>query len=209
MTKYLHPDRETAIKYVIAAFILYVLDYLIPVLGFISIILLFLGIKPFMHDENNHFKVAYKSLKKMTVAYVIMKLAVFVPETGLFKASTSTVVRLIAMGIATIYFIYVTHYFTEGILLDAKTAKINFVKLGLNTPWILMGVFVMAHFVCAVTFKQPIPSITVVIYALCILLHQAVSSLPKSISGQHENGATLKRGPVFIYLSKEYYIGRP
>ena len=178
MTKYLHPDRDPAIKYVIAAFILYVLDYLIPVLGFISIILLFLGIKPFMHDENNHFKVAYKSLKKMTVAYIIMKLAVFVPETGLFKASTSTVVRLIAMGIATIYFIYVTHYFTEGILLDAKTAKINFVKLGLNTPWILMGVFVMAHFVCAVTFKQPIPSITVVITFMlcvyyCIKLYQA------------------------------------
>lgn len=167
--KYLHPDKKLAIKYVIAAFVLYVLDYLIPLLGFISLILLFLGIKPFIHDQNNHFKVAYKSLKKMAVAYLVMKLAAFIPETGLFVASTSTVVRLIAMGIATIYFIYVTHYFTEGVLLDAKTAKINFVKLGLNTPWILFGLFIMAHFVCAVTFKQPIPSITIVFcFMLCI-----------------------------------------
>lgn len=176
--KYLHPDKNLAIKYIIAAFLLYILDYLIPILGFISIILLFLGIKPFIHDENNHFKLAYKSLKKLTVAYIIMKLSVFVPETGLFKASTSTVVRLIAMGVATIYFIYVTHYFTEGILLDAKKAKINFVKLGLNTPWIFVGVMVMVHYICAVTFKSPIPSITVVIAFLlcvyyCIKLYQA------------------------------------
>lgn len=167
--KYLHPDRELAIKYVIVAFLLYILDYLIPILGFISIALLFIGIKPFIHDENNHFKLAYKSLKKLTVAYVIMKLAMFVPETGLFTTSTSTIVRLIAMGIATIYFIYVTHYFTEGVLLDAKKAKINFVKLGLNTPWIFMGVLVMLHFICAVTFRQPIPSITVVLtFMFCI-----------------------------------------
>ena len=176
--KYLHPDKKLSIKYVIAAFLLYVLDYLIPLLGFISLILLFLGIKPFIHDQNNHFKVAYKSLKKMTVAYIIMRLAVFVPETGMFVISTSSVVHLIAMGIATIYFIYVTHYFTEGVLLDAKTAKINFVKLGLNTPWILFGVFIMAHFVCAVTFKQPIPNITIVFTFMlciyyCIKLYQA------------------------------------
>ena len=62
--KYLHPDKNLAIKYVIAAFLLYILDYLIPMLGLISIILLFIGIKPFMNDENNHFKTAYKSLKK-------------------------------------------------------------------------------------------------------------------------------------------------
>lgn len=167
--KYLHPDKELAIKYVIAAFILYILDYLIPFLGFISIILLFLGIKPFIHEQNNHFKFSYKSFKKLAVAYIIMRIATFIPNTALFVVSTSTVVYLIAMGIATIYFIYVTHYFTEGILLDAKTAKINFVKLGLNTPWILLGVFIMAHFVCAVTFKQPIPSITIVFsFMLCI-----------------------------------------
>lgn len=176
--KYLHPDRELAIKYVVAAFVLYILDYFIPFLGLLALILLFPGIKVFIHDQNNHFKLAYKSLKKMTIAYIIMKLAVFVPETGLFKASTSTVIRLIAMGIATIYYIYVTHYFTEGILLDAKTAKINFVKLGLNTPWILFGVFVMAHFVCTVTFRQPIPSITAVLcfmlcFFYCIKLYQA------------------------------------
>ena len=134
--KYLHPDKNLAVKYVIAAFLLYILDYLIPMLGLISIILLFIGIRAFQNDENNHFKTAYKSLKKMTAAYAVLRLSVFVPETGMFAISTSTVVGLIAMGISTIYFIYMTHYFTEGVLLDAKRAKVNFTKLGLNTPWI-------------------------------------------------------------------------
>lgn len=62
--KYLHPDKNLAVKYVIAAFLLYILDYLIPMLGLISIILLFIGIRAFQNDENNHFKTAYKSLKK-------------------------------------------------------------------------------------------------------------------------------------------------
>ena len=53
--KYLHPDKNLAVKYVIAAFLLYILDYLIPMLGLISIILLFIGIRAFQNDENNHF----------------------------------------------------------------------------------------------------------------------------------------------------------
>lgn len=176
--KYIHPDKALAIKYVIAAFMLYILDYLIPFLGLISLVLLFPGIKQFLNDENNHFKAAYKSLKKMTVAYAIMRLARLVPETGLFKVSTPTIVIYLAMGIGTIYFIYVTHYFTEGILLEAKKIKVNYVKLGLNTPWILLGVFVMVHFVCTVTFRQPIPSITCVLALMiclyyCIKLYQA------------------------------------
>ena len=106
--KYLHPDKNLAVKYVIAAFLLYILDYLLPMSGLISIILLFIGIRAFQNDENNHFKTAYKSLKKMTVAYAVLRLSVFVPETGMFAISTSTVVGLIAMGISTIYFIYMT-----------------------------------------------------------------------------------------------------
>ena len=145
--KYLHPDKNLAVKYVIAAFLLYILDYLIPMLGLISIILLFIGIRAFQNDENNHFKTAYKSLKKMTVAYAVLRLSVFVPETGMFAISTSTVVGLIAMGISTIYFIYMTHYFTEGVLLDAKRAKVNFTKLGLNTPWIFLGAMSMVHYI--------------------------------------------------------------
>ena len=178
--KYLHPDKKLAVKYIIAALILYILDYLIPMLGVISIVLLFIGIKPFIHDENNHFKAAYKSLKKMTAAYVVLRLSVFIPETGLFAIPTSTVVGLIAMGISTIYFIYVTHYFTEGVLLDAKKAKVNFAKLGLNTPWIFLGAMAMVHYICVVTFsKKLIPSITVMAtFIFCLYysvkLYQAV-----------------------------------
>lgn len=177
--KYLHPDKKLAIKYVIAAFVLYVMDYLIPYLGFISLILLFLGVKPFMHEHNNHFKIAYKSFKKMSVAYVIMVLSAFIPEIGLFTAtSVSNLVHLVALGISTIYFIYLTHYFTEGILLDAKTAKVNYVKLGLNTPWILFGLFIMANFICTVSFKAPIPTLTVACSIMlciyyCMKLYQA------------------------------------
>ena len=181
--KYLHPDKNLAIKYVIAAFLLYILDYLIPMLGLISIILLFIGIKPFMNDENNHFKTAYKSLKKMTVAYAVLRLSVFVPESGLFVISTSTVVGLLGMGISTIYYIYMTHYFTEGILLDAKKAKVNFTKLGLNTPWIFLGAMSMIHYICVVTFsKKLIPSITVMeTFIFCLYysvhLYQAVAKV--------------------------------
>lgn len=181
--KYLHPDKNLAIKYVIAAFLLYILDYLIPMLGLISIILLFIGIKPFMNDENNHFKAAYKSLKKMTVAYAVLRLSVFVPESGLFVISTSTVVGLLGMGISTIYYIYMTHYFTEGILLDAKKAKVNFTKLGLNTPWIFLGAMSMVHYICVVTFsKKLIPSITVMVtFIFCLYysvkLYQAVAKV--------------------------------
>lgn len=176
--KFLHPDKKLAIKYVIAAFILFILDYLIPVFGFISVALLFLGIKPFIHEQNNHFRISYKSLKKMTAAYLIMKFAAFAPQIGHFTSHAFTVVQLIAMGVSAIYYIYMTHYFTEGVLLDAKVSKINYVKLGLNTPWILLGLFVMAHFICAVTFRQPIPSITVILsFLMCayygIKLYQA------------------------------------
>lgn len=184
---FLHPDRQLAVKYVIAAFFLFIFDYFIPYIGIISLVLLFLGIPVFMHEQNNHFKTARKSLIKMSVFYIIMRLSVLVPETGAFQISTSSVVRLIAMGISTIYYIYTTHYFTEGILLDAKTAKINFVKLGLNTPWIMLGVFVMLHFICVVTFRQPLPSITAVLSLVmcvyyCIKLYNAfpkVYGMPK------------------------------
>ena len=179
--KYLHPDKNLAVKYVIAAFLLYILDYLIPMLGLISIILLFIGIRAFQNDENNHFKTAYKSLKKMTIAYAVLRLSVFVPETGMFAISTSTVVGLMAMGISTIYFIYMTHYFTEGVLLDAKRAKVNFTKLGLNTPWIFLGAMSMVHYICVVTFsKKLIPSITVMVtFIFCLYysvkLYQAIT----------------------------------
>ena len=150
--KYLHPDKYLAVKYVIAAFLLYILDYLIPMLGLISIILLFIGLRAFQNDENNHFAI-----------------------------STSTVVGLIAMGISTIYFIYMTHYFTEGVLLDAKKAKVNFTKLGLNTPWIFLGAMSMIHYICVVTFsKKLIPSITVMVtFIFCLYysvkLYQAIT----------------------------------
>lgn len=51
--KYLHPDKDLAIKYVIAAFALYIIDYLIPFTGLVSVILMLLGVKVFIHDENN------------------------------------------------------------------------------------------------------------------------------------------------------------
>lgn len=166
--KYLHPDKDLAIKYVIVAFALYIIDYLIPFTGLVSVILMLLGVKVFIHDENNHFKTAYKSVKKLTVFYVLMVLASFVPELGIFIIPTKTAVRFVSMGITTIYYIYTTHYFTEGVMLDAKKAKINFVKLGLNTPWILLGIIMVVRFLCAVKLKQPIPGIaTAIAFILC------------------------------------------
>lgn len=182
--KYLHPDKALAIKYIIAAFELFILDYLIPYTGLVSIILLLLGVKVFIHNENNHFRTAYKSVKKLTVFYIIMVLASFVPELGIFVIPTKTAVRFVAMGIATIYYIYTTHYFTEGVMLDAKKAKINFVKLGLNTPWIFLGIIMVLRFLCAVKVKQPVPGIVTAIAFLlcgyyCVMLYHAYEKVYK------------------------------
>ena len=64
---------------------------------------------------------------------------------------------------------------------DAKKAKVNFTKLGLNTPWIFLGAMSMIHYICVVTFsKKLIPSITVMVtFIFCLYysvkLYQAIT----------------------------------
>lgn len=177
--KFLHPDKLLAGKYVVAAFILLPLDYLIPLSGLIALILLYPGIKAFMHDENNNFKNSRKSYIKIVVAYIFMR-----PVTmlGILPSGFNSIVFYIGMGVSTIYYIYMTLHFTEGVLLDAKVRKMNFEKLGLHSPWIITGIFAMAHYFCVVTFKQPIPSMTcaatlVIAGFMCIKLYQAINKV--------------------------------
>lgn len=157
--KLLNPDKLMSARYIAIGVFILTLDTFIPFVGILSLVLFYIALDRLIHDENNHFKLAKKNLKKMTVAYVIMRLSVFMQYASFIPDTAYVLISLTSMGLETIYFNYFSHYFTEGVLLDAKKAKVNYSKLGFNTPWIIFGVFLIAQFICRVFFVAPIPTI--------------------------------------------------
>lgn len=176
MEKFLHPSKNLGVKMMAAAILLQVFDYFMPWLGVISLIMMYICLPPFLGEHNTHFKRAKKALIKLTVAYLVMRFIRFVPIDSPVATSLKTIIYLIGMGITTIYINYLSHYFTEGLHLDAKYAKINITRQNLNTSWIVFGVVLLAHFVCKVTFVPPIPEvagmfscISAVFFAFCLV----------------------------------------
>lgn len=162
MEKFLHPDKPFAVKMMAVAITIQVFDYFVPYLGIFSIIAMFLAIKPFINPNNVHFTRSKKHLVKLAVCYVIMRICELVDYFMTGNANVVYVADLfyfISMGLTTIYLSYMSHYFTEGVHLDAKVSKSNVTRQNLNTAWVLFGVLIMASFIARVYFKSPIPSI--------------------------------------------------
>lgn len=171
LEKFKNPDKLTASKYIAVAMVLSTIDNFVPLLNIISLVLYAVSLNQLIHEQNNHFKIARKSLIKMAVAYIVLHLSGFIPDTGIFTVDTSNIVAIISRGIYTIYFIYLTHYTREGFILDAKYAKINYVKLGLNSPWTVFALLVMGYYVCKIVFRYPFPEMVGVFTILSSILY--------------------------------------
>lgn len=151
--------QPVAIKYMMVGFVLFTIDYLTGYVGIVSVILFSMGINAFINEENRHFDKAKKYVLWFAGTYSLYYVLMIFSVLKIYNSSIALLLCNICRAFATINYIYLTHYFTEGILLDAKKAKVNYIKLGLNNPWIILGVFTILDFFTYLRFKQPIPSI--------------------------------------------------
>lgn len=162
MNENINPKKK-ALLFMQLGCLLFTADYLVGFVGIASVVLFFLSLKQFIHAENTHFSKAKKFAIWFAISYCIFYVIMILATFNIFSSSVTALISNISRAFATINFIYISHYFTEGVLLDAKMAKVNYIKLGLNTPWIMMGLFAMCDFFVYTTFKQPIPSICAVL----------------------------------------------
>ena len=92
--------------------------------------------------RNNIFKKCKSTSIKGLIAAVAVQ-AVHCVSLGVAQANAD----LIRMGVMTIFFIYFTYYFTEGIALEAKMQDKSAVARNFKLTWGVFGVFIFAYYI--------------------------------------------------------------
>lgn len=107
----------------------------------IAYVLIFIGILP-LTLRNNLFK---KSRNNAAIALLV---AIFAQAVSFFDlADAQRVFDLFTRALTTIFSIYFTYYFTEGLILEAKSQDKSAVTRGFRLIWTFLGASVFAYYV--------------------------------------------------------------
>ncbi len=107
----------------------------------VAYVLIIAGISG-MTRRNNIFKKCRSTAVKGLVVAVAMQF-VYCLSLGQFQANAD----LFMKGVATIFFIYFTYYFTEGVALEAKMQDKAAVSRNFKITWGVFGVFIFAYYI--------------------------------------------------------------
>lgn len=141
--------KKKDIMLILAGIILLALEFDITVAGakidifsdVLAYIIILIGISH-IAVRNNIFKKCKSTSIKGLIAAVAVQ-AVHCVSFGVAQANAD----LFMMGVMTIFFIYFTYYFTEGIALEAKMQDKSAVARNFKITWGVFGVFIFAYYI--------------------------------------------------------------
>ena len=141
--------KKKDIMLILAGIILLALEFDITVAGakidifsdVLAYIIILIGISH-IAVRNNIFKKCKSTSIKGLIAAVAVQ-AIHCVSLGVAQANAD----LFMMGVMTIFFIYFTYYFTEGIALEAKMQDKSAVARNFKLTWGVFGVFIFAYYI--------------------------------------------------------------
>lgn len=107
----------------------------------VAYVLILIGISG-MTARNNLFKKCRSTAFTGLIVSVLIQ-GVNCMNLGEFTANAS----LFTKGVATIIFIYMTYYFTEGVALEAKMQDKAAVSRNFKITWIVFGAFIFGYYI--------------------------------------------------------------
>lgn len=105
----------------------------------LAYILIIVGLAQLIRRNNIFRKCRSTAIKGLLVA-VLAQVVYCVPSAG-------GNIILFAKGLATIFFIYFTYYFTEAVALEAKMQDKAAVSRNFRITWGVFGVFIFAYYI--------------------------------------------------------------
>jgi phosphatidylserine synthase len=133
------------------------IDIFSDILAFILIVV---GVMPLV-PRNINFKKSRNAAFLGTAAVVAGQII-----TLIGWGESSSYMLTVASGLSTIFTIYFTYYFTEGIILEAKFQEKSAATRSLQFVWLLLAAFIFIHYIA---FMSNISIASILVEAVAVI----------------------------------------